>query len=201
MNEGSNEVYEPNKIEIATTLQKSRNYALCCCFTTGIIVTAFALLLGMTVGNLTSTAYLGVAVIWIIIVLATIPILLLYKRPSKIRTFSISDKSIRIMVPNKEKFQIEWDQIEAVEVNRIRTGRRKGYSRGLLAVVTLPDTLTPMHVYNDINFTTTDGSQRTYRIDMTRDFPKKTCKEIRALLEQYANKMNKGYEYTKKFWT
>lgn len=192
MEEGSNEVYEPNKIDIATTLKKSRNIALGCCFTTGILFTTLALLLGFTVGEITSTAILGVAVIWIVIVIATIPTLLIYKQPSKIRTFSISDKSIRIMVPNKEMFQINWDQIEAVEVKKIVTGRSR---------VILPEALAPMHVYNDITFTTTDGSQRSYRIDMTRDFPKKTCKKIRALLEQYSNKMNKGYEYTKKFWS
>lgn len=189
---GSNEVYEPNKIEIATTLKKSRNLALCCCFTTGIIVTALALLLGMTVGNLTSQAILGVAVIWIIILLSTIPFLLLYKRPSKLRTFSISDKSIRIMVPNKTMFQINWDQIEAIEVKKRVTGRSR---------FTLPEKLTPMHVYNDITFTTTDGSQREYSIDITRDFPKKICKKIRALLEQYANKLNKGYEFNSSYWS
>lgn len=192
MEVGSNEVDEPNKIEIATTLTKTRNYTLCCCFTTGIIVTAFALLLGMTVGNLTSKAYLGVAVIWIVILLSTIPVFLLYKRSSKIRTFSISDKSIRIMIPNKTMFQINWDQIEAVEVKRKKTGS---------STLTVVDTLTPMHVYYDITFTTTDGSQRDYRIEFTRDFPNKICKQIRALLEQYANKMNKRYEYKKRFWS
>jgi len=192
MEEGSNEVNEPNKIELATTLKKSRNIALGCCITTGILITTFALLLGATVGEITSTAILGVAVIWIFIIIATIPTLLLYKRPSKIRTFTISDKSIRIVVPKREMFQINWDQIEAVEVKRTVTGR---------STYMLDQALTPMHVYFDLIFTTTDGSQSNYRIDMTREFPKKTCKQIRALLEQYANKMNKGYEYTKKFWS
>lgn len=186
MEEGSNEAYEPNKIEIATTLKKSRNYALCCCFTTGIIITMLVLLLGMTVGELTSQSILGVAVIWIVIVISTIPVLIIYKKPSKIRIFSISDKSIRIMVPNKPMFQINWDQIEAVEVKKRVTGRRR---------FTIDEKLTPMHVYNEITFATTDGSQKGYIIDVTRDFPKKTCKEIRSLLEQYANKMNKGYKF------
>ena len=192
MEEGSNEVYEPNKIELATTLKKSRNIALGCCFTTGILITTLALLLGFTLGEITSTAILGVAVIWIVIVIATIPTLIIYKQPSRIRTFSISDKSIRIMVPKREMFQIIWDQIKAVEVKRTVTGR---------STFTLDDALTPLHVYNNIIFTTTDGSQRNYLIDMTREFPKKTCKKIRVLLEQYAKKMNKGYEYTKKYWS
>ena len=186
MEEGSNEAYEPNKIEISTTLKKSRNIALCCCFTTGLIITILVLLLGMTVGELTSQSILGVAVIWIVIVISTIPILVIYKKPSKTRTFSISDKSIRIMVPNKPMFQINWDQIEAVEVKKRVTGRRR---------FTIDEKLTPMHVYNEITFATTDGSQKGYIIDVTRDFPKKTCKEIRSLLEQYANKMNKGYKF------
>ncbi|MFX1314362.1 MAG: hypothetical protein ACFE9T_00730 [Promethearchaeota archaeon] len=185
------EVYEPNKIEIATTLKKSRNYALCCCFTTGIIVTIFALILGVTLGEITSAAILGVAIIWIIILVSTIPILLVYKRPSKIRTFSISDKSIRIRIPNKTPFNIDWDQIEAVHVKKKVTGRsRLG-----------PSKFTPMHVYYDLAFITTNGSKEGYRIEFTRDFPKKTCKKIKSLLEQYANNLNKGYEFKKSFWS
>jgi len=186
MEVGSNEGYEPNKIEIATTLKKSRNTALGCCITTGILITIFVLILGFTLGEIKSPAILGVAIIWIIIAITTILTLLVYKHPSKTRTFSVSDKSIRIMVPNKPMFQINWDQIKAVEVKKIVTGRH---------IHTLDGALTPMHVYNNIIFTTTDGSQISYRIDVTRDFPKKICKKIRVLLEEYANKMNKGYEY------
>ena len=183
--------YEPNKIEITTTLTKSRNYALCGCFTTGIIFTIFSLVLGMTLGEITSAALIALAVLWIIIFLSTIPIVLVYKRPSKKRTFTISDKRIMIIIPNKTPFHINWDQIEAIEVKKKVTGRSTiGLSK-----------FTPMHVYNDITFTTTDGSKQEYRIDVTRDLPKKTCKKIRALLEQYANKMNKGYEYKKSFWS
>ncbi|MFX1297275.1 MAG: hypothetical protein ACFFD2_20780 [Promethearchaeota archaeon] len=185
---GPEDDYEANKIEITTTLKKSRNTALGCCITTGILITIFVLILGMTLGEIKSPAILGVAVIWIIIAISTILTLLIYKHPSKTRTFSVSDKSIRIMIPNKPIFQINWDQIEAIEIKKIVTGRH---------IHIIDEALTPMHVYNDMIFTTTDGSQTNYRIDITRDFPKKFCKKIRELLKEYANKMNKGYKYKK----
>ncbi|MFX1313868.1 MAG: hypothetical protein ACFFHD_14860 [Promethearchaeota archaeon] len=129
------DVYEPNKIEIATTLKKSRNYALCSCFTTGIIFTIFALLLGITLGEITSAAILGLAIIWIIILISIFPILLVYKKPSKIRKFSISDKSIRIMIPHKTKFKINWDQIEAIKDEKNIPIEVKQYKIGLSDVM------------------------------------------------------------------
>lgn len=84
-------------------------------------------------------------------------------------------------------FQINWDQIEAIKVKRRVTGRSR-YSMS-------------MHVYNNYSFIIIDGSQRDFTIEITRDFRKKTCKKIRSLIEQYVNKMNKGYEFKRSFWS
>jgi ribosomal protein L40E len=176
---------EPNEVILTGTMRKSRNLALMGCFLFGIILTIGTSIMSITTGD-PSKLILGIIVIWIIILLAMVPYLIFYRHPNEPWRFSISDKSIKFNTSHKPSFRIEWNEFKSIKVKRKRTviGIKVRYTK----------------TYNDVQFFTDEGYPRIFSIRMGKDYPRSTCKKIRSLLKEYANRLNKKYEYEKSFW-
>ncbi len=104
-----------------------------------------------------------------------------YRGTGKVRTFSISDELIKIMVPKKHNFQINWSNFDTIQMY-------KHISRSQLA---------NYKIYK-INFLLNNNIIQDVDIELSVDFSKGKCKQIRSLLNQYAVRMNKEYFWGKR---
>jgi len=89
-----------------------------------------------------------------------------------IRTFSINDEYIKIVIPSIPIFQISWPEFEKLEV------KLKKFD------------LEPFHVY-ELHFIHQD-SERTFNLSLS-DFHKEKIDQILRLLKNYAIKMGKQF--------
>lgn len=115
-------------------------------------------------------------IIWPIIIAFYAWVAILLRGTRKTRTLTISNQLIKIHVPNKTPFQIQWSEFDNLEVKKRRT-------HGVIL-----DTTT---VYYTLIF---EGQgEREFTIESGKDFKGRTVKKILKNLEEFSNKMNKRY--------
>ena len=102
-------------------------------------------------------------------------IYLLYstRKMGKARTFCISDREIKIILPNKPLFKVEWSEIDGIQGRDTYTGfitNKKAYR---------------------LNFLLYSGSKRKIVLTVRQDFKNQSIKKIKELINQYANRLGK----------
>ena len=135
---------ETNKVEITETLKGYKYFNLCCMlFVLGIVLSMIFFFLSMeNVGGAIGAVILSI--ILLPVVFGGIIYVLWYSaRMDKPRTFSISDQEVKIMLPKKPIFQINWSDFKTIQIRKAAfgsfTSNRVGYS---------------------LNFFSNDGSKR-----------------------------------------
>lgn len=172
---------ETNKVEITETLKGYKYSYLCCMLIMlGIVLGIILLLASMEdVGAQVGAALLSIFLLPVVFC-GIIYVLWYTARMSKPRTFIISDQEIKIRLPKKPIFQINWSDFNTIQIFKSNLSietNRVGYS---------------------LNFFSNDGSKREITIELGRDFKRGTAKNIKSLLEQYANRLNKEYIWGRK---
>ncbi|MFX1313513.1 MAG: hypothetical protein ACFFHD_13020 [Promethearchaeota archaeon] len=195
---------ETNKQEITETLTGSRNGKL-----------AGSLICFMLLGMLFGVGYFGLMnsnpssgkeelrsaivatifglfFIFVILIMLWITFLYLnsYRGANKPRTFTISDQSIKIRIPYKPFFQIQWSGIVTVQIYKSESWRdRKRYGKSRI-------NLTSRIIYI-MNFYGRNGLLSTFGFHNGLDFRKSTANRIVSLIEQYAHRLQKEYIWGK----
>ncbi len=178
---------ETNKVEI-TAYYKKTKYCLNSC---GLFLLIFVLVI-MIVPILLHPLGVIVFFVFLIFVLPLTICLVntifrITKGMGSARTFSISDQQIKIMLPEKPIFQINWSEFDTVQIHKSDPDRSD--------LMTMPSV--KREVYS-INFLSNDVSRGITSFMMPNDFNRRTTKKIRSLIEQYANKLNKQYIWGRK---
>lgn len=175
------EQYEPNKVVISENFRKQRKNVLIGSLILALLLSIVASILTMTWGDPSRVGLAIIITIGLISLLCTFPLLLSYGiiHAHESRMFTISEKKIGFFLPRQQPFQIDWNEINSIQVKR-----KSGY----------------YIKYNIYKFFTNKSTPRTFSLKVGLDFRKKTCNEIRTLISKYANKLNKLYEYKKSFW-
>lgn len=123
------------------------------------------------------------------IIIVMFVILRWIKGKQKIRKFSISDKSIELLVPPKAIFQVNWSDFNTIRIER-EIKRYSDFQHSLVF-----DKLI-------LNFLGTDFTQK-FDFEIGMDFRKVNVEKILDLLKIYALKMNKefiGLEKNESIW-
>jgi hypothetical protein len=115
-----------------------------------------------------------------------------YHEVGATRTFTISDQTIKIMIPDISAFQIPWSDIATVQIYKSESWsdwRRYSGHR------TNPSGKTLVYV---INFYGRSGYLTTYAFVRGLDFSGSSTRRIVSLIEQYAYRLQKEYIWGKK---
>ncbi|MFX1574262.1 MAG: hypothetical protein ACFFB0_16085 [Promethearchaeota archaeon] len=138
------------------------------------------------------TTILGLFFIFIILMMLCITFLILknYRGADKPRTFTISDQSIKIKIPDKPIFQIQWSGVVTVQIYKSKYwSDRKRYGKSLVNLVS--KTVYIMNFYGKNGFLSTFGFHNKL------DFRQRTAYGIISLIEQYAHRLQKEYIWGK----
>ncbi|MFX1317256.1 MAG: hypothetical protein ACFE9T_15445 [Promethearchaeota archaeon] len=114
-----------------------------------------------------------------------------YRGAGNPRKFSISDKEIKIMIPDKPSFQIQWSEIVTVQIYQSESWRD---SREFGSHRSNPFSYP---IFFILNFYTTTGLSYNFGIEAGLDFRKSTARRIISLIEKYANRLHKEYIWGK----
>ena len=109
----------------------------------------------------------------------------LYNRANKPRNFFISNTIIKISVPKKPTFEIKWNEFDKIDIKKRASSVWKASA------------FNPRVVFNDLNFINNNMLLKTFALKVGWDFRFKSCRKIRALLKEYALKLNKQFSYKK----
>ncbi len=127
---------------------------------------------------------LAVTIIWIVIGFTMIPI---YKKlipgTSKLRKFYISDKLIKISIPPRPLFQVQWSEFDIIKL------KSKPYMHLTGGTPRYP--VKRAVLTNELNFIG-KNYHKTFELMVGKDFIEK-IPEIFDLLKKYAIKMNKEF--------
>lgn len=166
------------KFEVEENLRTSFCCGWCCsvCFVSFMLFISIGFFLRPPPGFDPTMLPLLLLIIWPIVIIFVIWVAYLLRGTTKTRTFLISDQGIRIFVPTKSPFQIQWSDFDNIRVKK----------RTTTAVIL--DTTT---VYYTLIFER--QGDRRFEIESGKDFKKRTIKRILANLEEFCNKMNKQY--------
>jgi len=167
-----------DRFEIEESLRTSFCCGSCCsvCFVAFMLFISIGLFLKPPSGFDPAMLPLLLIIIWPIVIAFVIWVIFLLRGTTKTRIFLISNQEIKIFVPTKRPFQIQWSEFDNIEVKKRRTH----------SVVL--DTIT---VYYTLIF---EGQgEREFTIESGKDFKTKTVKKILKNLEDFSYKMNKRY--------
>ena len=178
---------EPNKVEI-TAYYKKTKYCLNSCVVFLLIFVIVIMIVPIFLHPLGIIAFFIFLIFLLPLSICVVnTVFKITKGMGPARTFSISDKQIKIMLPEKPIFQINWSEFDTVQVYKSDPDRSN--------LMTMPSV--KREVYS-INFLSNDVSRGTTSFMMPNDFNRKTTKKIRSLIEQYASKLNVQYLWDKK---
>jgi len=170
------DVSETNKVEITKTLKASKYGSICCIIIIlGIVLGLIFLLYSAGTIQAAIGAVFLAALLLPVVVGFLIYFLFYTSKMGQARTFSISDQEIKIALPNKPVFRINWSEFTTVQLFR--------FAKGI--IIDRPAL--------SLNFFTNEGSKRETSIEIGREFKNSTVKKITSLIEQYANRLNKEY--------
>lgn len=170
--------YKSGGVEITEKIVRMRNMFLVI-WIPFLILMAFASI-GAGIIYEFIQALLVISIIWIILIPTTIWIYLkLARGTTEPRMFFISDKIIKFLVPPRPLFQVEWSNIDKIEV-KLQPYLAVHY-KGLKNYINI----------HELNFIGKNYHQ-TFEIFKGRDFGFKFM-EIFNLIQKYAIKMNKEF--------
>lgn len=178
--------YNPQPIEIKETLNTGKYISLCCIlFLIAILTLIFAVFIPLNAPPAMAGVVLALYLVLIlpVMICGLIYILRHYRNAGKPRTFYISDKEIKIMIPKKPVFQINWSDIEKVYINRRET------TSGIFNNI---------RKFFILNFIKSDGTQDKIDIERRKDFKNSTSKKICRFIGDYAQGKNIEFSMRKK---
>lgn len=176
---------ETNKVQFTENL-KGWKYCFNCC-----ALVMFILILTIIIIPMITVSW-GIA-ITVIIAIFLLPIglcffiqMLRFTSPmGPSRTISISDQEIRINFPKKPPFKIKWSEFDTVQLYKYSPDYYDMFPVGM-----------SIQAYK-IRFLSNDVLKAETSIELARDFSSRTAKRVRALMEQYATRLNKEYIWGK----
>ena len=170
--------YKSGGVEITETNVHMRNIFLIIMVPFLIFIALFSIVMGIIGDSI--QALVGISIIWLITgpMVTWIYIKLVRGTPEQ-RIFFISEKLIKFLVPPRPLFQVEWSNIDKIEVkSQLYMKVSQKYYRTSINI-------------RELNFIGKNYHQ-TFEILDGRDFSYK-IREIFNLIQKYAIKMNKEF--------
>ncbi|MHA1256236.1 MAG: hypothetical protein ACTSPS_11615 [Promethearchaeota archaeon] len=179
---------KPQLIEIKETLNTGKYTSLCCIlFFITIFTLIFAVFLPLNAPPF--VAGLGFALYLVfmlpVMICGLIFVLRHYRNAGIPRTFYISDKEIKIMIPKKPVFQINWSDIEKVYIKKQIIYTNKLFFNNV-------------HKFFILNFFKSDGTQDKIDIERRKDFKNSTSKKICKNIGQFSQEKKIEFSMGKK---
>lgn len=176
---------KPQPIEIKETLNTGKYTSLCCIlFLIAILTLIFAVFIPLNAPPAMAGVALALYLVLMlpVMICGLIFILRHYRNAGIPRTFYISDKEIKIMIPEKPVFQINWSDIEKVYIKKRET---LGF-------------LNNVHKFFILNFFKSDGTQDKIDIERRKDFKNSTSKKICKNIGQFSQEKKIEFSMGKK---
>lgn len=177
---------KPQLIEIKETLNTGKYTSLCCIlFFIAIFTLFFAVFIPLNAPPFMAGLAFALYLVFMlpVMICGLIVILRHYRNAGKLRTFYISDKEIKIMIPKKPVFQINWSDIEKVYINRRET---------------MSGIFNHVHKFFILNFIKSDGTQDKIDIERRKDFKNSTSKKICKNIGQFSQEKKIEFSMGKK---
>ncbi len=166
---------EPKKIEIIDYSGENFNLLSFSCSTFFIIIVILAIVNGI-IAFFFPQLFIGISLGSFILIIFILICYYIFKSPSKIRMFSISDKEIEFFFPKISYFRISWPEFKKIEI------------------ILKKFDIKPFHIY-EINFIGKD-SQKNFSFSLS-DFQREKIEKILFYLKEYARKMRKNFRAVK----
>ncbi|MFX1337930.1 MAG: hypothetical protein ACFFDK_04920 [Promethearchaeota archaeon] len=183
---GVSDLSESNKVEIIKDYTLRKYGSICCVILVPFVILGF-MILGLFIHPLFFFAFLFIFIVMFpCFICAIIGTLRMKSSYGRTREFSISDQGIKIMLPRKFTFQINWSQFDT-----IHAFDSVGSDYGAL----WPTISTS---YYNCYFFSKNTQVTNFILETDVDFSSKDVSRIATLINQYALRLNKDYIWDKK---
>jgi len=168
---------ETNKVEIIKSYKAKKYTTLICIWIFPLVFLGLAILTAANPILFLFFLLFGIFIL-ILMICPFITALRMTYTYDRTREFSISDQVIKINIPKKFTFQINWSEFDTIQVDSTM-GRSFGYNAN--------------SVYFHFHFFSKNQSVGIFVIETGIDFTSRTFNKISSLIKKYADRLNKNY--------